>query len=53
MGGMGVLPIFRQMDTIFKGIETIAIRNGSLKHAELGSDWLYSGFSKSARTDSG
>ena len=40
------------MDTIFKGIETIAIRNGSLKRAELGSDWFCSGFSKSVHTDS-
>ena len=48
---MGVLPIFRHVDTIFKGIETIAIRNDSLKRAELGNDWLCSGFPKSAHTD--
>ena len=51
MGVMGVLPIFRHVDTNYKGIETISIRNGSLKRAELRSDWLCSGFSKSARTD--
>ena len=51
MGGRGVLPILRHVDTIFKGIEMIAIRNSSLKCAELGSDWLCSGFSKSAHTD--
>ena len=48
---MGVLPIFRHVDTIFKGIEMIAIRNGTLKRAELGSDWLCSGFSKSVCID--
>ena len=30
-GGMGVLPIFCHVDTDYKGIETIVIRNGTLK----------------------